>query len=265
MCALAHQVHAMVSALFDKDHDGLVSAEEFINGPLLRPHFRQNVRVPVRKGDIVRVRDLCVNNADYKKAVVVGWYQRAHWNHANNALNKTDAYHKKKKGKGKSRKINMGGFSMTTPGKGETVSPSKLEGIDENKSAVLPPILRTAKHNSPGEDLEDNGPVIYRKSVDVGNFFFSNGTIFLVRLLEDRESFTRGKVVLPRPNKVHFELLNKGEIHAVPETAIYWKEIKCNEFVRGMLEQSDWLFDSDGTCAINDHRCVPLSASRHPS
>jgi hypothetical protein len=217
MCALAHQIHDMVTVLFNNDGDGKISAEEFIMGELLRPLFKENVRVPVRKGDIIKVKDFGRNSNTYSEVVVVGWYQNSFWNH---------------------------GVSLK-----------------QNQKQYKKNFLSQQKKSKSAQDV-DVGPVIFHKILDTDNFFFS-GTIFLVRVIneENRLNFSQGSVVLPQPNKVHFDLLNKGEIHAIPETAIYWKEICCNDFVRDMLGHSDWLFDSDGTCAINDHRCVPLKTS----
>lgn len=229
----------MVAALFNKDQDGVVSAEEFILGDCLRPHFRENVKVPVKVGDIVGVRDLCMNlENEYHNAVVIGWYQHAHWNHAINIKKK------------KRYRILEANATKVLKEKDKESDFFREEG--KAKSVEME-----------AEEDDDAGPIIFKKSIDTDNFFFNNGTVFLVRLIENRDKFSKCQVVLPKPNRIHFDLLNKGEIHAIPETAIYWKEIKCNDFVRGMLEQSDWLFDSDGTCAINDHRCVPLSSNLH--
>jgi len=78
--AIAHQVQYSVNALFNADNDDMVSSDEFLKSDALRGLFQNSVRVPVRKGDIVKVRDLSKMFEDrYFDAVVVSWKTGAYW------------------------------------------------------------------------------------------------------------------------------------------------------------------------------------------
>jgi hypothetical protein len=235
MCALAHQVHATVTNLFNKDGDGQVSSDEFLGGEALKPLFHDNIRVPIRKGDIVGVRDLCRNSDITKQAVVIGWQQRSHWNHA---------------------KYNSKRRSSLTVVKDQH---KKNHNYDQNNKAGE---MKSDNEDSMKFNEEDTFVDTIEGDVEADEFQF-HGTVFFVRFIkgEDRKNFTSG-ILLPLPQSARLNnLLQQQEIHAIPETALFWKNIKCNEFVKSILVHSDWLFDADGTCSINDHRCVPIARS----
>ena len=101
------------------------------------------------------------------------------------------------------------------------------------------------------EELED-----YLEDDD----YMFHGTVFFVALINPDEGseFTCG-VVHPVPkNERHRSLLVDGRVIAVPETALVFPGIRCEDFTKSILRHSDWLFDPDGSCCINDHRCVHL-------
>jgi hypothetical protein len=82
--AIAHHVHYTVDALFNADNDDMVSSDEFLKADALKDLFQNSVRVPVRKGDLVKVRDVA-NKQDDKSfdAVVISWKTEAYWDPLN--------------------------------------------------------------------------------------------------------------------------------------------------------------------------------------
>ena len=210
LCALAHQVHNSVNELFNADHDDVVSSQEFLRSEVLRPLFYSNVRVPVRRGDLVHIKDVSPSHStnDFI-ACVVAWQQHSHWSPETDSQSKeSDAI---RAGKGSP---NGFGFGVS--------------------------------------DSDDD-------EMDTSEFEY-HGSVFFVRLIYpgDRSIYHGGRFY-PRPSSTTLRAhLAKRDVVAVPETALHFPEIRCKDFTMSILSHSDWLFDYDGSCSINDHRCVQL-------
>jgi hypothetical protein len=210
ICALAHQVHNSVNELFNADRDGIVSSEEFLRSEVLRPLFYSNVRVPVRRGDVVLIKDASLNRSTIFYACVVAWQQRSHWSAETNSQRKdTDAI--------------ISGDGLPT-GFGLGI------GLDD--------------------DVDE---------VDTDDFQFHGNVVFVRLIYPDDRKLYHGGFFVPHASSttLRSHLANRA-IVAIPETALHFPGIRCQDFTMSILSHSDWLFDSDGSCSTHDHRCVQL-------
>ncbi len=224
LCAVAYQIHYTVDALFNTDADGFVSATEFLTSPPLQPLFHDTVRVPLRRGDVVKVRDHATSSPAEVDAVVVGWQARSHW---------------------KARPAPVGPMA---PGSGGGAG-----GGGSGGHGVTP---TAAAYEQEEEDEEED-----EEEAHLDSFTF-HGTVFLVALLAptDAPEFNPGTVFPVVPDPRHRDLLARGALWAVPEVALQWPQVHGVDAERSVLAHSDWLFDADGTCALSDHRLVLLEA-----
>ena len=210
LCALAHQVHNSVNELFNADHDDVVSSEEFLRSEVLRPLFSSNVRVPVRRGDVVQIKDVSRSHStEHFAACVVAWQQYSRWS------------------PGTSSQSHETDFILARK--------ASLDGVGRSTSVG-----------------DDDG-------MDTAEFEF-HGIVVFVRLIypQDRLNYHGGRF-FPRTSSttLRAQLANR-DIIAIPETALSFPDIRCKDFTMSILSHSDWFFDSDGSCSINDHRCVQL-------
>jgi len=200
---------------------------------------------------VVKIRDVTRRSDELSDAVVVSWVPRAHW-HPNT-----------KAGGGARGACGSNGLA----GAGGEFGGKRCGGGDTTEDD--------------DDDDDDEG------GLGVEDFQF-HGTVFLVRIVppaqavgtsgghESSRSGTSslssgssgssgggkacsGGVVRPLPAaKAHRNLLRRGALLALPETALVFPSIATGDFSRATIAQCDWLFGSDGSCVINDHRCVPL-------